>query len=170
MNTRKSDQFVKEWTAMPNPLQRTTFESRRVFATTPAILFSLLCPTTELDWLPHWRCELLHSESGYTELNCMFKTGYFGAEELWVCTRYELNAAIDYTRYAENHCTRFGIRLTDHHDGTVTGQWTVTASALNDTGNQMIHQMAGARQHLEIAIDALAHYVDKGEMIPLELT
>lgn len=166
MNTIKSDNFIKEWSATPNPLQRKSFESQRDFTTTPVVLFPLLCPTTELDWLPRWNCELLHSESGFMELNCIFKTTYFGVAEVWVCTRYDLNKAIECTRYAEDHCIKFEIRLTANPDDTVTGHWTVTASALNDSGNMMIKQLTGARKHLELAIDALGHYVDTGEMIP----
>lgn len=165
MNTIRSDRFIKSWATTPNPLQGLSFQTSRDFTTTPNVLFPLLCPTTELDWLPGWSCELLHSESGYTQLGCIFKTNYFGVDEIWVCTRFEPNSAIDYTRYADSHCIRFEIRLTDTPGGTVTGQWIVSVSALNETGNIMIKQMEGARQHLEQAIDALEHYVDTGEMV-----
>lgn len=86
--------------------------------------------------------------------------------EVWVCTHYELNKAIDYTRYAEDHCIRFEIRLTDNPDDTVTCYWNVCASALNDAGNIMNEQLIGAHQHLEQAVDALEYYVNTGEMGP----
>ena len=89
MNTEHSDKIAAQWRATPNPLRRGGISYGRIFNTTPLKLFPLLCPTTEYDWLPGWRCQLLHSDSGYTEYNVVFKTDFFGTEELWVCTRFE---------------------------------------------------------------------------------
>ncbi len=76
MNTQKSDTFVNEWKAKEKPLRRTSFTAQRTFDATPEEIFPLLCPTTELDWLPGWNCELLHSQSGYAELNCVLRTSF----------------------------------------------------------------------------------------------
>lgn len=165
MNTEKSDVFVEKWTDTVNPLKRASFTSQRRFQTSPEKLFPLLCPTTEYDWLPQWTCELLHSDSGYAEYNAVFKTRFFGPEEIWVCTRFEPNKAIDYTRIAEDVCMKMEITLLDHRDGAVTGQWLITAAALNEKGNPAVTQLESMRPHMETVLGSLDHYVNTGEMV-----
>ena len=41
-------------------------------AAPPAVIFPLLCPVREHDWLPGWRAEMICSESGLAEDNCVF--------------------------------------------------------------------------------------------------
>jgi len=165
MNTKKSDKFVNEWVEKVNPLKRASATVQRTFNTSPEILFRLLCPTTEYDWIPNWTSELLHSNSGYVEYNCIFRTKFFGSEEIWICTRYEPNKAIDYSRYSRDFSVKMDISLTDNCDGTVTGRWVMTASALNENGNTAVAELKSAQQHIEELIDTLEHYVNTGEMI-----
>ena len=165
MNTERSDTFIREWKEKVNPLKRTTAAMQRTFKTSPEKLFPLLCPTTEYDWVPNWSCELLHSNSGRAEYNCIFRTRFLGPEELWICTRYEPNRAIDYTRSSSDVTSKLEIRLTDNCDGTVTVTWVLTASALNENGNQVVGQEDSARQRIEQALTALEHYINTGVMI-----
>lgn len=165
MNTDKSDKIAKEWAEKTNPLKRASVTLQRTFNTSPETLFPLLCPTTEYDWIPNWNCDLLHSNSGYAEYNAIFKTNFFGFEETWICTRYEPNKAIDYSRTSENICMKSDISLTDNCDGTVTGRWVITASALNENGNKMVDELGTtSRQQHEKGLDALEHYLNTGEM------
>ncbi len=160
MNTERSDKFAKEWAGKAKPLKRATVSMERTFSTSPERLFRLLCPTTELDWIPGWHCDLLHSQSGYAEYNAVFRTDFFGPEEIWICTRYEPNKAIEYSRTAEDVCMKLDIGLTDNCDGTVTGRWVTTASALNEEGNKFVSGLEAQ----EAALDVLEHYVNTGEM------
>lgn len=164
MNTQRSDNFIEEWTGKVNPLKRASVAFQRTFNTSPEKLFRLLCPTTEYDWIPNWNCELLHSNSGRAEYNAVLRTSFFGPEEIWVCTRYEPNKAIDYSRTSRDLSGKMDISLTDNRDGTVTGKWVMTASALNGDGNTMVAGLESARQHVEELLEALAHYVNTGEM------
>jgi hypothetical protein len=164
MNTQQSDKIVQQWQTTPNPLKRGAIRYGRDFNTTPLELFPLLCPTTEYDWLPGWNCELLHSESGYTEYNVVFKTRFFGAEELWVCTRFEPGRAIEYARTAENYCAKMDIHLADNGDGTTTGTWMLTVSALKEQGNQAVAALESAPSEMMQILGTLAHYVEHGEM------
>jgi uncharacterized protein YndB with AHSA1/START domain len=167
MNTERSEQFVKAWMRNANPLERASFVAERRFNAVPEAVFGLLCPTTELDWLPGWQCELLHSDSGYAELNAVFRTQFFGREEIWVCTRYEPNRMIVYTRVSEEVSSTMTITLTDHRDGSVTGTWDITASALNERGNAAVAELAHAEAEFEAVLDGLEHYVNTGKMIAL---
>lgn len=59
----------------------------------PEKVFPLLCPVREADWIPGWRYNLVYSDSGVTELGCMFTTpnGRNGnaPESTWICTDYD---------------------------------------------------------------------------------
>jgi len=47
-------------------------------------VFPLLCPKAEEAWIPGWKCEVLHSRSGWNEPGAVFRTaGPFGAEVIW---------------------------------------------------------------------------------------
>lgn len=165
MNTQKSEAFVKGWMAKGNPLRRISFTAQRKFQTSPEEIFPLLCPATELDWLPGWNCELLHSKSGYAELNCIFRTTFFGLDEIFICTRYEKNLAVDYLRVSEHMSGKLDIKLLDHHDGTTTGVWLITLSSLDEAGSELFENVLDARELFEKAIDALEYYLKNGEMI-----
>lgn len=164
MNTERSDQIVNTWQANGNPLRSASFTAERTFATTPSKLFRLLCPTTEYDWLPGWQCKLLHSRSGYAEYNAVFLTNFFGAEELFVCTRYDVDQAIDYSRTSADYSAKLDIRLKDNQDGTVTGHWLVSASALNEQGNAFVNAMDSLRTHFDQVLGQLEYYVSTGRM------
>lgn len=168
MNTQRSDAAIKKWIIEENPLCRISFIEQRTFQTLPDKIFPLLCPTTELDWLPGWSCKLLHSQSGYAELNCIFKTMYFGLDEIFICTRYEKNLAIDYIRMSEHISGKLDIKLFDHCNGSTTGVWLITLSALDETGNEMLTDVSEIHAQFKKALDALEYYLLKGEMIRYE--
>jgi hypothetical protein len=165
MNTEHSDLFVMRWREKSNPRKRATVAVERRFNATPDKLFPLLCPTTEFDWLPGWNCELLHSKSGYAEYNAIFRTDFFGFEEIWVCSHYEPGKAIEYCRFSQDLCAVMEIKLVDHMDGTATGRWVITLSALNEQGNAMVEELESKYQGMDKPLDAIAHYVDTGQML-----
>jgi hypothetical protein len=63
----------------------------------PAQVFPLLCPVREYEWLPHWRCELLHS----------------AADDAWLAdwSEAEQEKSMDFLRRALTHYLTTGERL-----------------------------------------------------------
>jgi hypothetical protein len=55
-------------------------------------IFPLLCPVREFDWIQPWQCEMVYTDSGRAELDCVFKTNFpdDGPEDTWVISRYEM--------------------------------------------------------------------------------
>jgi len=105
----------------------------------PSVVFPLLCPVLEYDWIDGWSCEMIYTKSGVAEELCVFKTTNpsFG-EETWVCTRYELNKAIRYTRYSENIIANLDIELFEMSNRKSMLVWTMTIISLNESGNELI--------------------------------
>lgn len=46
------------------------------FQASPSKVFPLLCPVRGYEWIESWRCEMLHSNSGIAEKNCVFRTRF----------------------------------------------------------------------------------------------
>lgn len=86
-------------------------------------------------------------------------------DEIFICTRYEKNLAIDYLRMSEHISGKLDIKLLDHCDGQTTGVWLITLSALDETGNEMLKDTSGAHDQFGKAIDALEYYLINGEII-----
>ncbi len=165
MNTERSDKIVKDWNRKENTLKRGSITRKMTFKVSPEVLFKLLCPTTEYDWVPGWECELLHSSSGYAENNTIFKSSFSGPEETWVCTRYEPDSVVEYIRMSENMCGKLDISLIDNNDGTVTSVWVSTVSALNSEGNKYVDELGSYEKRFDGIFNALDHYINTGEMI-----
>ena len=69
-------------------------------AASPAVVFPLLCPVREADWIDGWSCEMLHSESGLAELGCVFKTNRAPENEaFWIMTRCDSPREAEYVRF-----------------------------------------------------------------------
>lgn len=127
MNTERSDNFVRLWKEDGTKLKKGGFTAVRKFNASPEKLFPLFCPpTTEYDWLPGWKCELLHSESGYMESNAIFRTDYFGFDEVWFCADYQPSRRIECIRVSQDITIRFEINVADHFDETCTAVWIIT--------------------------------------------
>lgn len=107
---------------------------------------------------------MLHSSSGYAEYGAVFRTGFLVPEEIWVCTRYEPHKAVEYARSSNGMVGKLDISLVDNLDGTVTGRWVVSASALVEGMNQVVAQVDAGREQFEGLLDLLEHYVHTGEM------
>ena len=165
MSRQKSDALAQAWKTKENHLRRISLTEQRRFQATPDNIFPLLCPTTELDWLPGWDCELMHTKSGYSEFNCIFKTGFMGFDELFICTRYEKNHAIDYLRISEHACGKLEIKLIDHCDGTTTTIWLIILSALDENGNDMLKHISETSDLFDNVLDSLEYYLKYGDMI-----
>jgi hypothetical protein len=58
----------------------------------PGVVFPLLCPVREGDWLEGWAedCEVIWSSSGVAELGCVFRTSEIGRPDtVWIVTEYD---------------------------------------------------------------------------------
>ncbi len=120
----------------------------RVFSTAlsspPERVFPLLCPVKEYDWIPHWRCKLVYSKSGYAELGCVFSTDFKdpSGPETWVVCTYEKNKQIGFVKTGTHSITRYNVRLEQNQTGS-TIQWEQEITSLDDHGDMIVDKMTG---------------------------
>ena len=126
----------------------------------PSDVFPLLCPTREFDWIPTWECTLVHSESGYAELDVVFTTDFPDrGHEIWQCTRYEPPTRIDYLVTAPGlYTNRLQIDLAEISDGTRL-TWTRTFTGLTERGNAKVQELAAAASYDDGVGAAMAQYM-----------
>ncbi len=134
----------------------------------PARVFPLLCPTREYDWIPTWRCELLHSVSGIAELDCVFRTQLPGQPPmLWVVSRYEPPARIEFTCFVTDlFVMRLAIALTPEGDATRL-DWTRRWLAVSPAGDAWIASWSEAdyEKMMDFLRRTLTHYLVTGTML-----
>jgi len=157
--------------------QKTDFTAKRCFLSaqqqlnfTPEKIFPQLCPTQEYNWIEFWKCELIYSESGFAELDCIFATHFPDDEkEIWVVDRYEPNELIEFVRTTESRTIRHSIRLSNNNDGSTTLFWLQIITALNENGNKYVENCSNEefRQQVKALEKMLDHFLETGEMMKI---
>ena len=55
----------------------------------PARVFPLLCPVREAEWIEGWEPQVVFSESGFAEPDCVFLAAADPGHAIWFITRHE---------------------------------------------------------------------------------
>ena len=154
---------------------RKTLSHRQRLEGTKEHIFPLLCPTREYDWIKEWSCDLIYSENGFAEPNCVFRTEgavskISGApEEFWIVSRHEPPARIDFVKFAAGlFVIKYEIVLAESDGGSVTATWTQHFTALSEEGNRRIAALSQEAYNTVIqALEAkMNYYLRHGECMP----
>jgi hypothetical protein len=130
-------------------------------------VFPLLCPVREYEWIDPWRCEMLHSDSGVAEKNCVFRTLHNG--EIWVISHYRPNTNIEFVRVNTHVVMTLAISLVDNADGTVQAVSDLVLVGLTEQGNQAVDGLASAFAfEMRMGEAMLNHYLATGRRLPLD--
>jgi hypothetical protein len=68
---------------------RVTRTYTQKLAAEPAVVFPLLCPVREAEWIEGWDPELVISQSGLAEPDCVFVTNDGTSESIWYVTKHD---------------------------------------------------------------------------------
>lgn len=151
--------------------RRTIKKYEQKLNASPKEVFPLLCPTMEYKWIQPWKCDMVYSESGYAEDNCVFKTDFPGdlEAETWIVSQYQRNKTIQFIRFNNSIVIRQNIFLVDNEDNTTTAIWEQLMTGLNDEGNKFIEQYTDEVYFDEVSTleQMLNYYLDKGEMLKI---
>jgi hypothetical protein len=137
----------------------------------PDRVFPLLCPTREYDWIEPWRCELLYSDSGVAELDCVFRTSFpdDGPPDTWVVSRYQPPSVIEFIRVNALRVIRYTIALRKTEGGRTEAEWTQLLTGLSAEGDDRVRaadRQAYTRKMLLLQT-MLNHYLVTGTILPL---
>jgi hypothetical protein len=140
-------------------------------------VFALACPKEELKWIDHWQYDMIFSESGKNETNCIFKekmSGLFvvnepGMETIWHTTLYDPIARIFHSLllFGDVATAKFEFAVTADSRESATADWGLTFTTLNDRGNQLADE--GLKERLFGMLNFLGesakHYLETGNML-----
>jgi hypothetical protein len=103
------------------------------------MVFPLLCPQREYDWIESWKGKIIYSKSGFAELDCVFSTVLPGGiKEIWTVDLFIKNEKIQFVRFTESRVIRYCITLIDNKNGTTTANWEQTITSISEEGNTYI--------------------------------
>lgn len=141
------------------------------FQASPDKVFPLLCPVREYEWIEPWQCELLYSDSGMAEKNCVFRTRAPGepSDDVWVISSYEPNSRIEFVRVNALRVMTLAITLTDDGDGATRALNEQLLVGLTEEGNQSLDGMAkDFLFEMRMGEAMLNHYLTTGTRLPLQ--
>jgi len=155
-----------------------TFISKRIIKNyvqnlnaSPDKIFPLLCPTMEYKWIQPWKCEMIFSQSGYAEDNCVFRTNFPEdiEPENWIVSQYEKDKTIQFIRFNNAIVIRCNITLLDNGDGTTNAATEQIITGLNEKGNNYIDSYKDELYMEEVSTleKMLNHYLDTGKMLKM---
>ncbi len=151
---------------------RVQFQQTQHVRAEPEAIFPLLCPVREYDWIPHWECDLVYTETGVAEEGCIFQTDKpgDGGTDTWVVSRFEPPARISFVRVNPLRAIRYDIYLEPEGDGSTTLRWEQEITALNEDGDR--HVAAQRRSDFAAMIGSvermLEHFLKTGEALEIE--
>ena len=146
-----------------------TFNHVQDLAAPPERVFPLLCPTREAEWLEHWRCELVHSRSGFAEEGCIFTTN-LDVPATWVVVRHEADRRIEFVVFtADEVVVRYRITLEPTTQGGTRLGWAKTYTAVGPRGATFIAALSPERfdREMRALLGRLEHYLRHSVMLRL---
>jgi hypothetical protein len=139
----------------------------------PRVVFPLICPVRESEWLDGWAdgFELIYSASGVAEKNCVFRTyGHGDPEMIWTISEHDhARGVVEFVRVmAGLVASTLRVTIADGGDGTSAVDITYVITPISDEGGRY----AAARYEGEEFLDSirwwetsLNHYLRTGECL-----
>jgi hypothetical protein len=145
-----------------------TFDDSFVAPAPPDRVFPLLCPVREYDWIAAWRCEMVHTSTGFAAPDCVFKTDLREGETpmTWVVSRYEPVRRIEFTCFVpERLVMRLDIALEPAGEQATRLDWSRRFVSLGPEGDRLLAARAAAHAAQMRGLEhAIGHYLRTGTL------
>lgn len=137
----------------------------------PEQVFPLLCPVREYEWIESWQCELIYSDTGVAEPDCVFKTCFpnDGPADTWVVSRYEPPVLIEFVRINALRSLRYSISLAREDDDTTKLIWKQIFTGLTPEGDDFIKALSDQayRERMATRERQINHFLSNGTMLKI---
>lgn len=119
--------------------KQVTRTRRMTIPAPPEVVFPLLCPVREHDYLDYWQADILHSDSGLAEKGCIFQTP---GPETWYIAEHDRQAGrIVFIIFADSRLSRLEVELREQTEGSLL-TFTYTHSALDAAGERFVEDFS----------------------------
>lgn len=149
---------------------RKVFTYRQTINASSEIIFPLLCPERETEWLDDWTYSMIYSKSGVAELGAVFSTSDEGEEDtIWIVTRHDYEEKIvEFARFTHNNrisLLEIKIEQLDNTKSYVDIKYSYTG--LTTAGNSFINeysdeQFAHNMKHWE---NSMNYFIETGKVL-----
>jgi hypothetical protein len=136
----------------------------------PAEVFPLLCPTREYEWIDTWACEIVHSISGYAELDCVFTTGLLGqGKQTWLVCAYEPPQRIAFVVSGSGRVLRYTVSVEPIGGARSKIEWTQVLTGLDEEGHAFLAALTPENYERTMRGLSLAlnHFLVEGKVLPM---
>jgi hypothetical protein len=151
--------------------RRASHTYRQHLKASPDRVFQLLCPVRECDWVPGWAPELVVSESGFAENDCIFVTADADRSATWYVTRHEPESFfVEMIRIIPGFtASRVQIDLCAE-DGGCAAHVSYRHTSLGPEGDAFVAGFTSPRyeQFMRQWESRLNHYLQTGQMLTPE--
>ncbi|MDI6402648.1 hypothetical protein QLX67_11635 [Balneolaceae bacterium ANBcel3] len=127
----------------------------------PSIVFPLLCPERETEWIPGWKYEWIYSKTGFIHECCLFKTHEYDRETLWMVSEYDPALhTIVFIHFAHELLTaRFSVSLFPEEHSSTRIEVEYVFTPLSEKGTMYIDtELSEAR--LQEDMNAMEHLLN----------
>jgi len=149
--------------------RRTTRSYVQSIEGTPEEIFPLYCPVKEADWCPGWDPEVVYSESGLVEPDCVFVTRDGEAESTWFVTVQDPERSfVEMIKHTPG-VTFVKLRISLQPISARLTHATISYSytSLSTAGDKILEEFTGENYKTMMAAweSAMNHYLKTGEML-----
>ncbi len=153
--------------------KRVTKTYKQINSGSPDVVFPLLCPVREGDWLEDWEYEMIFSKSGLAEKGCIFTTPFNETTDTyWYVTVHNSETKeIEFLRMAiPEIIIKINIKLEDNHNGTTSTAISYEYTALNEKQNEWIENESDTyfNNMMKEWEKSINHYIKTGERLHLK--
>ncbi len=138
---------------------------------TPEVIFSLLCPVKEKEWLDGWQYTMIYSESGYAEEGCVFLSHQEGEKDtIWLITERDVeNKNISFARITPgSRAAKLTISVKgNRNEAGSKVHITYTFTALSEEGNHFIDNFTeeAFNSAMKFWERSMNYYLDTGKKL-----
>lgn len=139
----------------------------------PERVFPLLCPVREVDWVPGWMPEVVVSESGLCEGECIFVTPpEFDSEPcnaIWIVTKHDPRTwMVEMYKVAPEHTiSKLEICLESEGESSTAAHISYEITSIGVPGDKFMNEFT-EEWYVAFMKDwekAMNHYLDTGSII-----
>jgi len=149
---------------------RKTLTFKQLNNATPEKVFPLLSPVKEKDWLDGWDYEMIYSNSGLIEKNCVFSTSNPDEmDTIWHVTQHNPEKfEVEFLRVApKENVVRINIKLTPIENDKTEAEIVYQYTGLNKEQNEFIN--SGLESKFDKSMKwwekSINHYLETGKML-----
>ena len=121
--------------------KRVTRNYRQTINATPEVIFPLICPVKEAEWLDDWDYKMIYSISGVAELGAVFTTSFWeDTEQIWIITKHDpIKNEVEFARVVPGLVTSvLDVNILPKDEQSSYVDITYTYTSLTEKGNNFI--------------------------------